>query len=127
MGMSGNASHLPAVLLVEDEALIRLDLVETMLKHGFTAYEAANADEAMDILESRPDIRVVFTDVNMPGSMDGLSLSQLIGKRWPHVRVVVTSGRGPPPAEKMPGVVAFVAKPYRVAELPTFFQSIAVP
>jgi two-component system, response regulator PdtaR len=119
------ASRLPAVLLVEDEFIIRLDLSETMRRHGFTAYEAANADDAMDILESRPDISVVFTDVNMPGSMDGLSLSQLIARRWPHIRVVVTSGRAPPPAEQMAGVVAFVPKPYRVAELPTFFQSIA--
>ncbi|MEO8669653.1 MAG: response regulator [Bauldia sp.] len=125
--MSNHAptSALPAVLVVEDEFVVRLNLFETMLNNGFRTYEAASADEAMEILESRPDIGVVFTDVNMPGSMDGLALAQRVRQHWPSIRVVITSGRAPPPAEMMAGAVAFVPKPYRVGELPGFFRNIA--
>lgn len=73
------------VLVVEDEALIRLDAVHMIEDAGYEVVEAANADEAIRILEQHREIHVVFTDVNMPGSMDGLKLAHAIRNRWPHI------------------------------------------
>jgi two-component system, response regulator PdtaR len=76
---------IPAVLIVEDEPLVRLGAVQTIEDAGFEVIEAANADEAIEILEKRSDIRVVFTDVHMPGSMDGLKLAHAVRNRWPPI------------------------------------------
>ena len=83
-----------AVLIVEDEPLVRFCAVQTVEEAGFDVIEAANADEAIAILESRQDIRVVFTDIHMPGSMDGLKLAHAVRDRWPPIKIIVTSGRG---------------------------------
>ena len=72
-----------AVLVVEDEALVRLRAVDIVEAAGFAVVSASNADDAIGILETRDDIRAVFTDVQMPGSMDGLGLMRLIKERWP--------------------------------------------
>jgi len=80
------------VLVVEDEFLLRLHAVQLVEQAGFEAVEAANADEAVSILEARKDIRIVFTDINMPGSMDGLKLAHAIRKRWPPIELILTSG-----------------------------------
>ncbi len=77
MGLS--ASKRPVVLIVEDEFLLRMDAAEMIEAAGFEVVEAGNADQAVEILESRPDITVVFTDVQMPGSMDGLKLARAVG------------------------------------------------
>src|SRR3954449_1021780 len=82
----------PVILLVEDEFLIRTHAAEMIRDAGFEVAEAANADEAIVILESRRDIRVVFTDIQMPGSMDGLKLARAVRDRWPPVQIVATSG-----------------------------------
>jgi len=82
----------PVVLIVEDEFLIRMDAVDMVKSAGFEVVEAENADEAIIILEDRPDITVVFTDVQMPGSMDGLKLAAAIRGRWPPIKIVATSG-----------------------------------
>jgi CheY-like chemotaxis protein len=73
----------PVILIVEDEFLLRLDSAETIESAGFEVIQAANADEAIAILETRPDIHVVFTDIQMPGSMDGLKLARFVRDRWP--------------------------------------------
>ena len=73
----------PVVLIVEDEFLLRMDAVDMIAAAGFEAVEAANADEAIKILEARRDITVVFTDIQMPGSMDGLKLARAVRGRWP--------------------------------------------
>ena len=83
----------PAILIVEDEALVRLCAVRMIEDAGFEVIEAANADEAIRILESRNDIRVVFTDIHMPGSIDGLKLAHAVRNRWPPIKIIVTSGR----------------------------------
>jgi CheY-like chemotaxis protein len=80
----------PAVLIVEDEALVRLGAARMIEDAGFDVIEAANADEAIQILESRSDI---FTDIHMPGSMDGLKLAHAVRHRWPPIKIIVTSGR----------------------------------
>ena len=78
--------------MVEDEALSRMHAVDLVEDAGYTAIEASNADEAISILESRKDIRIVFTDIDMPGSMDGLKLARAIRDRWPPIELILTSG-----------------------------------
>src|ERR1017187_8269176 len=90
----GHSSKTPAVLVVEDEPLVRLGAVQAIEDAGFEVIEAANADEAIRILENRSDIRVVFTDIQMPGSIDGLKLVHAVRNRWPPIRIIVTSGHG---------------------------------
>jgi CheY-like chemotaxis protein len=83
----------PVILIVEDEFLLRLHSAETIESTGFEVIQAANADEAIAILTTRPDIHVVFTDIQMPGSMDGLKLAWFVRDRWPPIKIVATSGR----------------------------------
>jgi CheY-like chemotaxis protein len=80
----------PVVLIVEDEFLVRMDAVDMIAAAGFQVAEAANADEAIGILEARRDITVVFTDIQMPGSMDGLKLARAVRGRWPPIKIVAT-------------------------------------
>src|SRR3954452_5138099 len=82
----------PVVLIVEDEFLLRMDAADMIDAAGFEVLEAGNADEAIDILESRRDVTVVFTDIQMPGSMDGLKLARAVRGRWPPIKIVATSG-----------------------------------
>ena len=80
------------VLVVEDEFFSRLHAVDLVNDADYTAIEASNADEAIAILEARKDIRIVLTDIDMPGSMDGLKLAHAIRKRWPPIELILTSG-----------------------------------
>ena len=82
----------PVILIVEDEFLLRMDSAEVIENAGFEVIQAANADEAIAILTARPDIHVVFTDIQMPGSMDGLKLARFVRNRWPPIKIVATSG-----------------------------------
>jgi two-component system, response regulator PdtaR len=82
----------PVILIVEDEFLLRVDSAEVIESAGFEVIQAANADEAIAILTARPDIHVVFTDIQMPGSMDGLKLARYVRNRWPPIKFVATSG-----------------------------------
>src|SRR5579859_5826237 len=90
MGLA--ATKGPVVLIVEDEFLLRMDAIEMIAAAGFEVAEAANADRAIAILESRRDISVVFTDIQMPGSMDGLKLARAVRGRWPPIKILATSG-----------------------------------
>ena len=102
----------PVVLIVEDEFLIRMDAVDMVRGAGFDVVEAENADEAILILEDRRDITVVFTDIQMPGSMDGLKLAAAIRGRWPPIRIVATSGLLNIGTEDLPPGSRFLPKPY---------------
>jgi CheY-like chemotaxis protein len=113
----GNRAKPPAILIVEDEALIRLRAVATVAAAGFEAIEAASADEAIRILECRSDIQVVFTDVQMPGSMDGLKLAHAVRNRWPQIKIIVTSGRELLTEDDLPEGGRFFAKPYDPTEI----------
>ena len=73
----------PTILVVEDEVLVRLNVVESLEELGYLVLQAANAADAITLLERRPDIRIVFTDVQMPGTVDGLMLADVVSKRWP--------------------------------------------
>src|SRR4051812_34971916 len=83
----------PVVLIVEDEILVRIMAEDIVEEAGFRAISAADADEALRILESRNNIRAVFTDIQMPGSIDGLRLAEIVRSRWPPVALIVTSAR----------------------------------
>jgi CheY-like chemotaxis protein len=115
----------PAILVVEDELLLRLMAVDIVENAGFEALSAATADEALAILEARADVRLVFTDIQMPGSMDGLGLAHAVRDRWPPVELIVTSGRTHIPAKDLPDGGRFFAKPYDVKALSRAFQEMA--
>jgi CheY-like chemotaxis protein len=107
-----------AILLVEDEPLVRLDLAEMLEDAGYQVLEAANADIALKVLTADPDrVTILMTDVNMPGSMDGLELARIVHAQWPHIRIVVTSGQVQPSDGTIPGHGRFVSKPFLPATM----------
>jgi len=110
--MGSSASSTPVVLIVEDEFLLRIDAVDMIKAAGFEVVEAANADEAIEILESRQDITVIFTDIQMPGSMDGLKLARAVRGRWPPIKIVATSGHLHVSETDLPEGGRFLPKPY---------------
>ena len=115
--MQPNARKRPVVLLVEDEFLVRMGTRAAVEMAGFDVLEASDADEAIAILAVRNDVSLIFTDVHMPGSMDGLKLVHFIRDRWPPVKVVATSGHARITDSDLPEGVRFVPKPYSAAEI----------
>jgi two-component system, response regulator PdtaR len=113
------------ILVVDDEALIRMATMHIVEDAGYSVVEAANADEAIVMLERCPGIACVLTDINMPGSMDGLQLSRMIRDRWPLIGLVVMSGRLVARADQMPAGVHFISKPYSPKEIVSALQSCA--
>ena len=105
------------VLVVEDETFTRMDVVEMLSAAGFDIVEAINADEAIQMLERDPDIRLIFTDIDMPGSMNGLKLAAAVRKRWPPVRIIATSGHFKVQAGALPADARFFPKPYQPAQI----------
>src|SRR5450755_5115945 len=103
----------PIILIVEDDFFLRMYAAEMIQDAGFDIVEAGNADEAIAILEARPDIRVVFTDIQMPGSMDGLKLARFVRGRWPPIQIVATSGFVNVGKDDLPEGSRFLPKPYR--------------
>jgi two-component system, response regulator PdtaR len=115
-----------SILVVEDDPLVLQVAVEVVQETGFEPLTAANADEALAILEARAgDVRLVFTDVQMPGSMDGLGLAHAVRDRWPPVALIVTSGRCQIGTNDLPDGGRFIAKPYDVAALSLVFREMA--
>jgi CheY-like chemotaxis protein len=100
------------VIVVEDEALVRMDIAMSLEDEGFIVLEASNADDAIDILNSHPEIRLMFTDIDMPGSMDGLKLAEAVRDRWPPVKIIVASGHRQLSDELLPVEGRFFSKPY---------------
>ena len=101
-----------AALVVEDEALVRFDLTQSLQAEGYKTFEAADAAEAIAVMKAHPEIRVVFTDIQMPGTMDGLALSHYVRERWPPTIIVVSSGRCTPSEAEMASGARFLPKPY---------------
>ncbi|KQV32871.1 response regulator [Rhizobium sp. Root1204] len=100
------------VLVVEDDPMQRMMAVDIVEEAGFTAIEAANADEAVLILEMRDDIRIMFTDIDMPGTMDGLLLASVVRDRWPPIEIIITSGKEGGSELQLPERSVFFPKPY---------------
>ena len=107
----------PVVLIVEDEFLLRMDSAEAIENAGFEVIQASNADEAIAILTAQPNIHVVFTDIQMPGSMDGLKLAAFVRNRWPPIKIVATSGLVRVADDDLPAGSVFLPKPYRDTEV----------
>lgn len=105
------------ILVVEDEALIRMHSTDIIRDLGFEVVEAVNADQAVSILESNPRVSVVFTDIQMPGSMDGMLLAAVVRHRWPPVALLITSGKVRPGGADLPAGARFIQKPYSPSEL----------
>ena len=110
--MASMKSNNKTVLVVEDEPLLLMLAVDIVEDAGFEVVTAVNADAAIEILLSRPDIHIVFTDIDMPGSMDGLKLAAAIRDRWPPIEIIVTSGKAVPSKADMPARGHFFSKPY---------------
>ncbi|SRR6266403_1354429 len=101
------------VLIVEDDFLLRMDAVQMIEEAGFDCAEAANADDAISILEARSDINVIFTDIDMPkGSMNGLRLAHAVRGRWPPIKIITTSGYFGVEEDDLPAGGKFIPKPY---------------
>lgn len=100
------------VLVVDDETMLRFYAVDIFEDRGFTTFEATNSVEALAALDEHPEINVLLTDINMPGTMNGLELAREVRQRWPAVRLIVASGQVRPSADEMPAGGAFVAKPF---------------
>jgi len=99
------------VLVVEDEPIIRMNAVAMIEEAGYDVIEASNADDAILLLETRPEIRVVFSDIEMPGSMNGLNLIHAVRRRWPRVVLILASGRISPLVGEMPSETVLLRKP----------------
>jgi two-component system, response regulator PdtaR len=123
--MAGSPSKsTPVVLIVEDDTLLRMLAVEVVEEAGFVVLEAADADQAVALLESRPDISLLFTDIDMPGSMDGLKLAHAVRDRWPPIKILLVSGQVRPQTSELPSNSCFVGKPYRAAAMIEQLRSI---
>jgi two-component sensor histidine kinase/FixJ family two-component response regulator len=112
-----STSNLPNVLVVEDEMVLRMRAVDIVEDAGFKAVEAVNADEAISILESRSDISLLFSDIQMPGTMDGLKLAHAVHDRWPSIKIILVSGQVRPSDEDTPVDSRFFGKPLEVKQL----------
>jgi two-component sensor histidine kinase len=122
--MPAGPIEVPNVLIVEDEMVLRMRAVDIVEDAGFRPVEAVNADEAMSILEARSDISLLFTDIQMPGSMDGLKLAHAVHDRWPSIKIILVSGQVKPSDAEKPEDSRFFGKPLGVAQMITELQEM---
>jgi two-component sensor histidine kinase len=115
--MSINSTEVPNVLVVEDEMILRMRAVDIVEDAGFRSVQAVNADEAISILESRSDISLLFTDIQMPGSIDGLKLAHAVHDRWPSIKIILVSGEVKPSDAERPQDSRFFGKPLGVQQM----------
>jgi CheY-like chemotaxis protein len=115
------------VLVVEDDEVLRMCAAEVVADFGFTPVEAADADEAVAILESRSDIALVFTDIQMPGSMDGLGLARTVHDRWPTIKIILVSGRAELSERERPINSRFFQKPFAMKQMIEGLQDMIRP
>jgi two-component system, response regulator PdtaR len=119
-----DASTRQVVLIVEDEALVRMTAVDMIEEAGFEILEASNGDEAILLLEARRDITALFTDIEMPGSMDGLRLAQAVRGRWPPIKIIATSGRCVVRDGDLPSGGLFLPKPYSSTQISSALREL---
>lgn len=104
----------PVVLVVEDEALVRIAAVGMLEDAGFRMIEAVNGDQALQLLAADSDVHLLFTDVNMPGTINGLALARQVRDRWPHIGIMVASATRPSQSDDLPADSRFELKPYSI-------------
>lgn len=114
-------------LVVDDEAFARLFAVQILLDQGYIVLEAADAVEGLEILEAEHDVSVLFTDISMPGDLDGLDLIDRARHDRPDLALLVTSGHGEPADHRLPAGACFLAKPYTAHALSEAIRSAAAP
>lgn len=103
----------PYALVVDDDFIIRMDVMDILQRVGFQVLDAADADAALAVLKARhPDVVLLFTDVQMPGQLDGFALAREVATAWPHISIVVASGRVTPGPGAMPDKARFIGKPF---------------
>jgi two-component sensor histidine kinase/CheY-like chemotaxis protein len=122
--MPTTPTQVPNVLIVEDEMMLRMRAVDIVEDAGFCPVEAVNADEALAILESRSDISLLFTDIQMPGSIDGLKLAHAVHDRWPSIKIILVSGQVKPSEAERPADSRFFGKPLGVEQMISELQSM---
>jgi two-component sensor histidine kinase/CheY-like chemotaxis protein len=105
------------VLVVEDEMLLRMRAVDIVEGAGFTPIEAVDADQAFAILQSRSDVDLLFTDIQMPGTMDGLKLAHAVHERWPSIKIILVSGILTPTDSERPTDSRFFGKPLEARQM----------
>jgi CheY-like chemotaxis protein len=115
------------VIVVEDEVIVRMDIAMSLQDEGFTVLEASNADEAIDLLDAHPEIRLMFTDIDMPGSMDGLKLAEAVRDRWPPVKIIIASGHRELRDDLLPIEGKFFSKPYDHARIISAMREMLAP
>jgi two-component system, response regulator PdtaR len=113
------------VLVVEDEPIVRMMAVDCAEEAGFEVIEASDGDEALRVLHCGTRVDIVFTDIRMPGSTDGVELTRLIEGKWPAIKVIVTSGHAAADEAIEAGAERFFAKPYRADDLILAFHQMA--
>ncbi len=112
------------VLIVEDEALVRMHGADILEEAGFEVLEAGDADEALAILDQRTRVHLLFSDIDMPGQMDGLGLARVVRERWPHIRLLLTLGQHRFDADQLPVSGDFVRKPWAQEALVARIRSL---
>lgn len=122
--MTDRKSLPPTILIVEDDPILRFLTANMVEDAGFVAIEAADADEAVAILEARSDIALLLTDIDMAGSMDGLTLAHAARKRWPPIKIIIVSARGQPLDSSMPTDSRFFGKPYHGDKIVSEIRSL---
>lgn len=110
------------VLVVEDESLIRMSIADHLEESGFEVIEARDADQALQLLNERSGIGIIFTDVDMPGTMDGIDLAHTVKEKWPPIRIFVTSGLWRLDIDELPTNAVFISKPYNADDLAKQFH-----
>ena len=115
--MTSAVNPMPNVLVVEDEMVLRMRAVDIVEDAGFNPVEAVNADEAMAILEARSDISLLFTDIQMPGTMDGLKLAYAVHDRWPDIKIILVSGQLKLTTTDIPADSHFFGKPLAASQM----------
>src|SRR6201991_2994321 len=124
MSSGPDGSPTTNVLVGEDEMVLRMRAVDIVEDAGFTAVEAVSADEALAILESRSDISLLFSDIQMPGTMDGLKLAHAVHDRWPAIKIILVSGQVKPTDAERPADSRFFGKPLGVEKMISELQAM---
>lgn len=115
------------VIVVEDETIVRMDIAMSLEDEGFIVLEASNADEAIGLLNAHAEIRLMFTDIDMPGSMDGLKLAEAVRDRWPPVKIIIASGHRQLRDDLLPIEGKFFSKPYDHGRIISAIREMLAP